>query len=198
MGELKQKLKIKLLKDLSALDGFSCGIPLMDNFIHKGFSNCVYSHLCTPYACYDECGGLVAFFALSFDALDLDDDDKDDLKEGFSQTSPSLPEGYDIFWEKSRYPALEITYLAVSTNMQHKGIGYAVFDAIVEHARRQTVAGCQFITVNALYLPDYSAVDFYYKCGFSRYGNLATTSDIVPMFYTLYPEERTMEDDEDF
>lgn len=196
MGELRQKLTIRLLKDLHELDGFTCGIRLMDDFISRGFSNCVQSHLCTPYACYDEKETLVAFFALSFDALDLDSDDKDDLKEGYSQNTSSLPSGYDIFWEKSRYPALEITYLAVSATMQHKGIGYAVFDAIVDHARRQTVAGCQFITVNALHTKEYSAVDFYYKCGFSRYGNLAITSDIIPMFYTLYPDERSMDDDE--
>lgn len=188
MGGIKPNLRIKQLKDIAELDGFTCGVTQMDSFVKDGFQNCVDSHLCIPYGCYDDDDRLLAFFALSFDALDLDSDDKTDLKE--STDTPQLPKGYDVFWEKSRYPSLEITYLAVAEQVQRKGIGYAIFDAIVTKAKTQTLAGCQFITVNALHTKEYSAVDFYYKCGFVRYGNLALANDVVSMFYTLFPEDR--------
>lgn len=161
----------------------------MDDFIHSGFTNCVTSRLCVPYGCYDDSSKLVAFFALSFDSLDLDIDDKEDLKQGLSTETPNLPEGYDQFWAKSRYPAMEITYLAVSEECQHIGIGSTIVKAIAEKARSQSVAGCQFLTVNALNISGYSAVAFYSNLGFSRYGNICQTSDVVPMFYTLFPIE---------
>lgn len=180
-------LSIRHLTDLSELTNFRCGIALMDDFIHSGFTNCVTSKLCVPYGCYDETNQLVAFFALSFDALDLDLDDKEDLKQGISSDKPILPEGYDQFWGKSRYPAMEITYLAVSKERQHNGIGSSVVEAIADKARTQGIAGCQFLTVNALNVSGYSAVGFYSSIGFSRYGNISQVSDIVPMFYTLFP-----------
>lgn len=186
MGRIKPNLHIRQLKDAAELVGFTCGIMQMDRFVKDGFRYCVESHLCTPYGCYDDAGKLVAFFALSFDALDLDSDDKEDLRN--SSETPHLPCGYDVFWEKSRYPALEITYLAVAEQFQRKGIGYAIFDAIVTKARTQNLAGCQFITVNALHAKEYSAVGFYYKCGFVRYGSLVVMNDIVSMYFTLYPE----------
>lgn len=187
MGVNKPNIHIRKLQDVAELNGFSCGVAQMDRFVKDGFQNCVDSHLCVPYGCYDDDGRVVAFFALSFDALDLDDDDKEDLR--IAHETPSLPPGYDLFWEKSRYPALEITYLAVEKSFQRKGIGYAIFDAIVTKARTQTLAGCQFITVNALHTKEYSAVDFYYKCKFVRYGDMVVMNDIVSMFYTLFPED---------
>lgn len=83
----------------------------------------------------------------------------------------------------------EITYLAVSEECQHIGIGSTIVKAIAEKARSQSIAGCQFLTVNALNISGYSAVAFYSNLGFSHYGNICQTSDVVPMFYTLFPIE---------
>lgn len=182
-----EQISIHHLPDYSDLEGFHSGIPEIDSFIVTGLKGCIDSHLCIPYGCYDSQGSLIAFFALSFDALDLVADDKYDLRHGYSFAStPALPSNYEMFWYKSRYPALEITYFAVRKDLQRQGIGTSILNAIVSMAKKQTVAGCQFITVNALHLPDYSAVGFYRSFGFSRYGDIAIISDIVPMYYTLY------------
>ena len=182
-----KQINIHHLPDYSELEGFHSGIPDIDRFISTGLKDCIDSHLCIPYSCYDSDGNLIAFFALSFDSLDLDSDDKYDLRNGYSFASiPNIPQNYDVFWEKSRYPSLEITYFAVRKDLQRQGIGTSILKAITQMARKQTVAGCQFLTVNALHLHNYSAVGFYRSFGFSQYGNIAITSDIVPMYCTLY------------
>lgn len=188
-----EQISIHHLPDFSELEGFHSGIPEIDRFIVTGLKDCINSHLCIPYGCYDSNGNIIAFFALSFDSLDLDSDDKFDLRNGYSFAQiPELPKNYEIFWEKSRYPALEITYFAVKKNMQRQGIGTSILNAITSMAKQQKVAGCQFITVNALHLPTYSAVGFYRSFGFSRYGNIANIEDIVPMYYTLYHNSKSV------
>lgn len=58
---------------------------------------------------------MVAVFALSFDSLDLDSDDKEELQMGISTTgTPNIDWNYkDTFYAKPRYPALDIADLAV-------------------------------------------------------------------------------------
>mgnify|MGYP003290877899 CR=1 FL=1 len=181
------QISIHHLPDFSELEGFHSGISEIDSFIVTGLKACIDSHLCIPYGCYDSNGNIIAFFALSFDSLDLDSEDKYDLRNGYSFASPPfLPPNYEIFWEKTRYPALEITYFAVRKEWQRQGIGTSILKAIVKMARNQNIAGCQFITVNALHLNYYSAIGFYRSFGFSRYGNIAVPNDIVPMYFTLY------------
>ena len=89
-----ENFKIKQIEDLSVLKTFRCGVDIMDQFIQTGLSDCVQSHLCVPYGCYNSKGQILAFFALSFDALDLDFDDKEDLRQGFTSVgAPALPSG---------------------------------------------------------------------------------------------------------
>lgn len=112
---------------------------------------------------------VVAVFALSFDSLDLDSDDKDELETGMASTgTPEVDWNYkDIFYAKPRYPALDIAYLAVQKKWRNKHIGRYIIKTIAEQARTQTFAGCQFLTVEALATGEYSAVGFYQRCGFT-------------------------------
>ena len=61
---------------------------------------------------------------------------------------------------KPRYPALEIAYLAVDKNYHKSGLGKIIVEAIVQKAQKQDLAGCQFITVEALNTQEYNAVGF--------------------------------------
>ena len=80
---------------------------------------------------------LVAVYALSFDSLDLDSDDKDELETGISSTgTPNIDLNYkDTFYAKPRYPALDIAYLAVRQEYRGNKVGQSIVETIAEQAR---------------------------------------------------------------
>ena len=162
----------------------------MDKFIQSDFRMSVENHYCIAYGVwYGE--ELIAVYALSFDSLDLDSDDKEELQTGISNTgTPEIDWNYrDTFYAKPRYPALDIAYLAVQQKYRGKRIGYAIVEQIAIDARTQTFAGCQFLTVEALATSEYSAVGFYQRCGFTANEVRKPYKDTLRMFRTLYANE---------
>lgn len=174
------ELKVELTDSTRELGLFCCGVKAMDDFIHGKLESCVKNSFCKLYVVKGENEEVVALFALSFDSLRLDNDDKDDLlKEFAGTTTPHLTKEYDeMFWTKAHYPALEIAYLAVDKKFQKRHIGRDIIETIVDKAQNQTFAGCQFLTVDAYCTKEYNAVPFYQKCGFANI-------DIVPIFDTV-------------
>ena len=175
------------MKSIEELKDFSCDVPKMDEFIHDGrLEASVKNDYCKAYIVRNEWKEVVAFFALSFDSLRLDSDDREDLLNGWSDTStpqPS-PDYFETFWSKMHYPALEISYLAVDKKCQKRHIGTYIIEQIKEKARTQKLAGCQFLTVGALVLPDYSAVPFYTACNFAKLEPLPT-NEVLRMYHNL-------------
>lgn len=109
--------------------------------------------------------------------------------------TPLLASDYEeIFLGKKVYPALEISYLAVSEQWRNKHIGRRIVQAIVDMAQRQEFAGCQFITVEAMINKPYSAVGFYDNCSFAPCEYLNPNKSTLRMFRTLYPEETDLTD----
>lgn len=190
MSDIIQELVSKELTDFHCLESFFTGVEAMDNFIQGDFRMSVENHYCTAYGVWYG-NELVAVYALSFDSLDLDSDDKDELLTGISSTgTPDVDWNYkDTFYAKPRYPALDIAYLAVKQKYRGQGIGYAVLEQIAEDARTQTFAGCQFLTVEALATNEYSAVGFYERCGFSANEIRKPYKDTLRMFRTLYAND---------
>ena len=184
---LLQELRVKPLEDFHCLKTFSSGVESMDAFIRGDFRMSVENHYCTAYEVrlHDE---IIAVFALSFDSLDLDTDDKEELESGISLTgSPDIDWNYkETFYAKPRYPALDIAYLAVQEKWRGLGVGSLLVDMIAEQARTQNFAGCQFLTVEALSTSDYSAVGFYERCGFTANEIRKPYKDTLRMFRTLY------------
>lgn len=187
------ELDIAKLEDVSCLSDFRCGIPEMDKFIREGLGTSVFHHYCQAYKVSLD-AQVIALFALSFDSLNLDVDDKNDMLAGYSISRPPrlLTDYKDIFFNKPHYPALEITYLAVDERFGRQGIGRIIVEAILEKAQNQDLAGCQFLTVEALHTHEYSAVGFYEKCGFSPCDYPNPNKDTLRMFRTLYPERRVL------
>ncbi len=183
------------LKDFTCLSDFCSGVETMDAFIRGDFRLSVENHFCVPYATYYK-GELVAIFALSFDSLDLDSDDKEELQTGISATgTPSVDWNYeDTFYSKPRYPALDIAYLAVQEKWRGQGIGNFIVKEIALEARNQTFAGCQFLTVEALATGKYSAVGFYERCGFTANEIKKPYKDTLRMYMTLYAKDDWEED----
>jgi GNAT superfamily N-acetyltransferase len=156
------------ITDFHCLETFCSGVEAMDKFIQGDFRMSVENHYCSAYGVwYKE--ELVAIYALSFDSLDLDSDDKEELETGMSSTgTPNVDWNYkETFYAKPRYPALDIAYLAVREEYRGNKVGQSIVEMIADRARSQTFAGCQFLTVEALATSEYSAVGFYQRCGFT-------------------------------
>lgn len=181
-----EHLNIRPLENLDELNDFNCGVEKMDKFIHGGLRQSVENSYCKVYGVYYSDKILVAFFALSFDSLQLDADDTDDLQQGWSGTTiPVLTREYiDTFWSKVRYPAIEIAYLAVAEKYRNKNIGRTLIESIARMARSQNMAGCQFLTVDALATKEYSAVGFYSKCHFAP-AEPVPVRETMRMYYNL-------------
>ena len=191
---LDGNLDILPLEDFHCLKTFYSGVESMDVFIQGDFRLSVENHYCSAYiGKYND--EVVAVFALSFDSLDLDSDDKEELMSGISTTrTPDVEWNYkDTFYGKPRYPALDIAYLAVKEEWRGKKIGQYLIEMIAQQARKQSFAGCQFLTVEALATKEYSAVGFYERCGFTANEVRKPYKDTLRMFRTLYANSGEME-----
>lgn len=181
-------IDIKRIQDFSCLDDFECGIAQMDDFIHEHLKSCDVNHYCKTYIASDkETGTLVGMFALSFDSVSLDSGDFEDMHIGAATTDePDVEESFrERFEQKCLYPALEITYIAIAKKYQGQNIGSELVDEVVRKAKEQDLAGCLFLTVNALHTKEYSAVPFYEKCRFAILTPVPRW-DIWPMYKTLW------------
>lgn len=197
INTLSGNIDIVPLEDFHCLNTFCSGVESMDIFIRGDFHLSIENHYCTAYlAKYGE--EVVAVFALSFDSLDLDIDDKDELNTGLSSTgTPDIDWNYrDTFYAKPRYPALDIAYLAVQKEWRGKRIGHYLIEMIAEQARSQSFAGCQFLTVEALATSEYSAVGFYSRCGFTANEVKTPNKDTLRMYRTLYVKEEELNEED--
>lgn len=179
-------MKISRISDAQVLADFRCGISSMDEFIQNGLQLSMDHGYCITYVV---CDGekIAAMFALSFDSVDLDADDREELSLGISSTgTPSVSFDYEeTFYSKRRYPALDIAYLAVSVDYKGKHLGAALINEISRMAIEQCFAGCQFLSVEALKTKEYSAVGFYDKCGFAPNELPNPNKDTLRMIKTL-------------
>lgn len=197
INTLTGNIDIVPLEDFHCLNTFCSGVESMDIFIRGDFRLSIENHYCTAYlAKYGE--EVVAVFALSFDSLDLDTDDKDELNTGLSSIgTPDIDWNYrDTFYAKPRYPALDIAYLAVQKEWRGKRIGHYLIEMIAEQARSQSFAGCQFLTVEALATSEYSAVGFYSRCGFTANEVKNPNKDTLRMYRTLYVKEEELNEED--
>lgn len=182
---------IEKLDDFSRLSNFFCGIAQMDNFIHENLKICNDNHYCTTFVVIENGSNeIVALFSLSFDSVNLGAYDFEDINNGASGTDMmDVDENYRVTFErKYTYPALEITYLAVRKDRRGQKIGIDLVYEIAERAKKQNIAGCLFLTVNALHTKEYSAVGFYEKCKFAKLTPVPQ-EDVWPMFKTLWIKE---------
>lgn len=188
----KEKLVIEQIQDFCRTEFFESGNQQMDDFIHTYLSECDACHYCQTYAVHtSKDQKILAIFSLAFDSVKLDEDDFDDMRIGAAGTGkPSVDEWFrERFEEKAIYPALEIAYLAVSKECQHQHLGSEILAQIEYMAKSQKMAGCVFLTVNALHTPKYSAVSFYEKNNFAKLTVLPQT-DVWPMYKTLWVQEQ--------
>lgn len=191
---MKPVLDIRRADDTSALFDFKCGVKSMDDFIHdpkEGLSKFIKLRLSNLWIVF-EGEQAVAFFALSKDALMLNSEDRKTIERDKEKaTALAAPEDADKLWEKEKYPAIEIDYLAVCKEKREEPedhLGTAIIQTIAQFAAADKLSATMFLTVEALDTKEYSAVDFYRKCDFefsdvaqnkynyeSMFGNQPTT-----------------------
>lgn len=183
-------MKRTRLTDFSLLDNFHCGIREMDDFIHTRLEKSIKSHFCVPYVLH-EGKTIVAFYALSYDAVVFSEDYLDDLLNGYSSSGNiDLDISHlEIFKNKEHYPAMDIAYFAVNKDFQRQYIGSALLEDVIQQIKDTAIAGCQFVVVDALVTKDYSALGFYSKNRFTVCEDRKPYKDCVRMYRVLYPKK---------
>lgn len=145
--------------DFESVTSFSCGVKELDDFFHDEIWLCAKFHYLIPYKCtLSDSGEIVGIFTLANDVIALEEDDKIE----FPQMSPE----YNwIFKRQSSYPAINIGHLGVKSKFQSKGLGQIIVNFVAATFRNDPIAGCQFISVDAL--NNHRTINFYeLKLGF--------------------------------
>ena len=170
--EKNYNLDIRRADDTSALCDFKCGVPSMDDFIHdaeNGLAKFIKFRLSNLWVVFED-GKAIAFFALSKDALILNSEDRRIIECGSkSAIAFTNPNDADMFWNKEKYPAIEIDYLAVCQEKREDPddrLGTYIIDHIANRAAHSMFSATMFLTVDALDTEEYSAVKFYRNCDF--------------------------------
>lgn len=158
------------------LNGFECGIPVMDEFIHTQLDTFLRNNpRYTLYIVKNDEADVVAFFVISTGAF-VDD------KGEYTELPSGEPWGYldeDLGPQAcQRFPTLEIDYLAVRQDCRNKGIGHHVMLELIGLATERDVF---FLTVDAYHDTSYSAIPFYEKQGFFALQEYSVDSNTLRM-----------------
>ena len=194
---MKPVLDIRRADDISALFDFRCGVKSMDDFIHdheNGLAKFIKLRLSNLWIVF-EGDKAVAFFALSKDALILNSEDRRTIEQDKEKAQALAdPEDADILWEKEKYPAIEIDYLAVCQEKRddpEEHLGTAIIQQIAQFAAKDKLSATMFLTVEALDTTEYSAVKFYQKCDF-EFSDVAQNKYNFEAMYGNQPTTRRM------
>lgn len=181
-------LHLSLEQDASILSGFHSGVEEMDTFIHTRLASFLRAYKCRFYVLRSEQGTIVAMFVISAGQLFLDEDCKEDLRLKF----PDIEEWPQLrdYWEAGVFPSIEIDYLAVQEEYRKQKIGEDILSIIESFKDDVFYNHPLFLSVNAFYTEEYSAVGFYNKCRFWASEFTSQHIDSVRMYRTLrYPKQ---------
>lgn len=194
---MKSKIDIRRADDTSALFDFRCGVQSMDDFIHdseNGLAKFIKLRLSNLWIVF-EADKAVAFFALSKDALILNHSDRQTIERDKEKANAlAAPEDADKLWEKEKYPAIEIDYLAVCKEKREEAgehLGTAIIQKIAQFAANDKLSATMFLTVEALDTKEYSAVEFYRNCDF-EFSEVAQNKYNYELMYGNQPTTRRM------
>ena len=194
---MKPVLDIRRADDTSALFDFKCGVKSMDDFIHdkeNGLDKFIKLRLSKLWIVYEN-EKAVAFFALSKDALMLNNEDRRTIEQDKDKSTALVtPEDSDKFWNKEKYPAIEIDYLAVCKEKRidsEEHLGTAIIQKIAQLAAADKLSATMFLTVEALDTKEYSAVKFYRNCDF-EFSEVAQNRYNYDIMYGNQPTTRRM------
>lgn len=180
-ADIAMQLFREQFTDASILSDFTCGLQVMDDFIHHNLQSYLDAYSCSAYCLYSEEGEIVAFFVIRHDTLAVFDDDAyDDHKIIYdSALPPTIP--------VNEYPSVEIEYLAVAKDYQRQGIGSLCIEQIIDLADEVSqLLRVELITVDAFKSEAYSAIPFYEKCNFSALEYPDPNKDTLRMYRPIW------------
>lgn len=194
---MKSRIDIRRADDTSALFDFQCGVQSMDDFIHdpdNGLAKFIKLRLSNLWIVFEK-DKAVAFFALSKDALILNHSDRQTIERDKEKANAlAAPEDADKLWEKEKYPAIEIDYLAVCKEKREEAgdhLGTAIIQKIAQFAANDKLSATMFLTVEALDTKEYSAVEFYRNCDF-EFSEVAQNKYNYELMFGNQPTTRRM------
>ncbi|MBB6004795.1 GNAT family N-acetyltransferase [Arcicella rosea] len=142
--------QIQKLANLHKKDTFSCGQPLLDNYISKQANQDVKRKLSVCYVLVDDEQTVKGYYTLSANAIK-----KDSLPE---ELSKKLPKSYEDL------PVILLGRLAIDKSFQGKGFGeILLLDALNECYQLSNQLGTIAVVVDAI---DTKAQAFYESYGF--------------------------------
>lgn len=131
------------------MSAFSCGVAELDDFFRHEVEECVNRHYLTAYCVVSDTNEILGAFTLMNDALMIkSESDKQDFIDDLQYETGA--DAVAFFSRRTSYPAINIGHLGVSVKCQGKKIGMAIITSVVKTYTNRLMAGCQFITVDAL------------------------------------------------
>ena len=165
--------KVITLKDLSferatnlaALQLFKCGQDEVDKIIKEDLPSLLPTNDLWLVKDGEE---VVALFCLQKDpyCLFLSDDVKEKMKDGEKPKPIAARQEGEAFWDKFFYESKELTLLAVKEDRRKQHLGAFIIEIILEMLVDKGEKK-ELLSVRALNINGYSAVDFYLKCHFT-------------------------------
>ena len=188
MAEKIQSSEIKISSftsfDIEDLKSFCCGCEEMDNYIRLNLSVCDENRYVSTYIIrHIYSNEIIAIFTLANDALIIQSNED---KEDVVTDNPIIASSsyVDYFLKQTSFPAVNIAHLAVSEMWQSRDVGTLILDFVINTYANFRVAGCQFITVDALNNP--RVMKFYIvKNGFTPLTICDMTSDTRRLYIPL-------------
>lgn len=170
--------------DIDELQSFCCGCKEMDNYIRLNLSVCDENRYVSTYIVrHISTNEIIALFTLANDALIIQSDED---KEDIVAENPIIAESsyVDFFLKQTSFPAINIAHLAVNQMWQSRDVGTQILDFVINTYANFKVAGCQFITVDAL--NNSRVMNFYMvKNGFTPLTICDMTSDTRRLYIPL-------------
>ena len=151
--------------NLAALQLFKCGQEEVDKIIKEDLPSLMPTNDLWLVKDKEE---VVALFCLQRDpyCLFLPDKVKEKMKEGQKPKPIAAKQEGEDFWDKFFYESKELTLLAVKEERRKQHIGAFIIESILEMLV-DSGEKKELLSVRALNINGYSAVDFYLKCHFT-------------------------------
>ena len=155
---------------------FDCGDDDLNDFILTDAPLYYRVRLATSYVLENRVSGdVIGYFSLAHDRISLTDFPSNSAYNRFRKQFFAQGKMF------KSYPALKICRLATDSRYRGEGVGTMLVNMIIASYKKESKAGCRFITVDAYA----GALDFYFKQGFVPLSKDDEGSDTRLLYFDL-------------
>ena len=172
----KDAIQLRRLGETDVVSHFDCGDEDLNDFILTDAPLYFKVRLATSYVLEDSVSNEVyGYFSLAHDRISLTDFPSNSAYNRFRKQFFAQGKMF------KSYPALKICRLATSKSCRGEGVGSMIIKTIIASYRKDSKAGCRFITVDAYA----DALPFYSKLGFLPLSKTDEGSDTRLLYFDL-------------